>query len=36
MRPLRGMSLVDALIGSALVLVVFLAFFGLLRSSILV
>ncbi|MBY0110882.1 carboxypeptidase-like regulatory domain-containing protein [Patescibacteria group bacterium] len=36
MRPLRGMSLIDALIGSALVLVVFLAFFGLLRSSILV
>jgi len=30
------MSLIDALIGSALVLVVFLAFFGLLRSSILI
>jgi Tfp pilus assembly protein PilV len=35
-RPLKGMSLVDVLVGTALILVVFLALFGLLRASVLV
>lgn len=33
---MRGMSLVDVIVGSALVLIVFLAFFGLLRSTLMV
>lgn len=36
MFSMRGMSLVDVIVGSALVLMVFLAFFALLRSSLLV
>lgn len=36
MRPAKGMSFVDVIIGSAFVLVLFLAFFGLLRASLLV
>lgn len=36
LRPLRGMSFVDVVVGTALVLIVFLALFGLLRASILV
>ena len=35
-RTLRGMSLVDVIVGTALILVVFMALFGLLRASILV
>ncbi|HYE22957.1 MAG TPA: carboxypeptidase-like regulatory domain-containing protein [Candidatus Paceibacterota bacterium] len=35
-RPMRGVSLVDVVVGTFLVLVVFLALFGLLRASILV
>lgn len=34
--PLRGLSLIDAVVGSALVLVIFLSLIGLLRSSLLV
>ncbi len=36
MKSLRGMSLIDVIVGSALVLVVFLALVGLARASILV
>ena len=36
MKPLRGMSLIDVVVGSALVLIVFLALVGLARASILV
>jgi hypothetical protein len=35
MKPMRGMSLIDVLIGTALVLVIFLALNGLLRTSLL-
>ena len=35
-RPLRGASLIDVIVGTFLVLVVFLTLFGLLRASILV
>lgn len=34
--PMRGLSLVDAVVGSALVLVIFLGLIGLIRSSLLV
>lgn len=33
-RPLRGVSLIDVIVGSFLVLVVFLVIFGLLRASL--
>ncbi len=36
MRPVRGASLIDVVVGSFLVLVVFLSLFGLLRASLLV
>ncbi|HEY1041937.1 MAG TPA: hypothetical protein VGE48_00730, partial [Candidatus Paceibacterota bacterium] len=36
MQPMRGMSLVDVIVGSALVLIVFVALLGLLRTSLLV
>ncbi|RTL01733.1 MAG: carboxypeptidase regulatory-like domain-containing protein [Neisseriaceae bacterium] len=36
MNPMRGMSLIDVLVGSALVLVIFLGLVGLLRASLLV
>jgi len=35
-RPVRGVSLVDVIVGTFLILVVFLTLFGLLRASILV
>ena len=35
-RPVRGVSLIDVIVGTFLVLVVFLTLFGLLRASILV
>lgn len=35
-NPLRGMSLVDTLVGSALTLVIVLALFGLVRASLLI
>ena len=35
-RPLRGVSLIDVIVGTFLVLVVFMTLFGLLRASILV
>lgn len=34
MRPLRGVSLVDVIVGSALVLIIFMGLFALLRASI--
>lgn len=36
MRPIRGVSFIDVIVGSALVLIVFLALFSLLRVSLLV
>lgn len=36
MKVLRGMSLVDVIVGSAIVLIVFLALIGLLRASLLI
>ncbi|KND50047.1 MAG: Autotransporter adhesin [Parcubacteria bacterium C7867-008] len=33
-RPMRGMSFVDVIVGTALVLIIFLALFGLLRASV--
>ncbi len=36
MHPSRGMSLVDVIVGSALVLIVFVALLGLLRTSLLI
>ncbi len=35
-RPLRGVSLIDVVVGSALVLVIFLSLIGLLRATLLV
>ena len=35
-RPVRGVSLIDVIVGTFLVLVVFLTLFGLLRASVLV
>lgn len=35
-RPMRGMSFVDVIVGTALILIIFLALFGLLRASILI
>lgn len=35
-RPPRGMSFIDVIVGSALILIIFLALFGLLRASVLV
>jgi hypothetical protein len=36
MKALRGMSLIDVVVGTALLLIVFLALFGLLQASVLV
>ncbi len=36
MRTMRGMSFIDAIVGSALVLIVFMTLFGLIRASILI
>ncbi|MDB5265030.1 MAG: Autotransporter adhesin [Parcubacteria group bacterium] len=36
MKPMRGLSLIDVLVGTALSVVIFLALFGLLRASLLV
>lgn len=36
MKALRGMSFVDVIVGSALVLIVFVALFGILRASLMI